>query len=435
MGDCISELPDDILCNIISYLTVREAFIVRSLSSRWKDLPDTRFLLQFDAYTILGDKPSDLGLHTRASNFAKAVTQFLKIWSAKKTSALKIKFGLGNEYASHIDGWILSVTSKEIVELDLDFSGLSYFSSLMKTRPDKYVFPCNLLDTAKASSLKHLRLEFCNLTLVCDASTSWLSKLSIVELTCVSLRSRDLECIMSNCFDLEFLRVINCNLEGPICAQHPCLKKLVIYDVCEHVELRCPQLETFEFAGRSDFAFLNVPLLGEVCLKNSFKLRGCSAEFRDLAVNAPQLQTLYLCVTTEVPPLPPSVIMSGLKHLDLFLMVPAGFDIFSITHMVYACPVLETFHVKSSPKEYSVQSPQLQYVNRPHFHLKEVKIEPLCMVFPVFELLEYLLRNCVSLQQMVFIVGAKASTITVFKEQPTFRKWQNINPAVELIII
>ncbi|KAK9676535.1 hypothetical protein RND81_11G083500 [Saponaria officinalis] len=396
-ADYISELPDDILGDILSLSTVRESFRVRCLSPRWKDLPDTRFVLQFDAYNIFGADKNRYGCRTK---FVEAVDQFFKIWSARKTDALKIEFGLGNEYASHIDGWIATVSGKEVEELDLDFS----VHNPLRTR-EMYVFPCYVMGSG--SYLQRLRLRFCNLTSISDVCTSWLSKLRTIELTCVTLCSADIESILSSSLNLESLSLFMCPLEGYLCAQHPSLKKLVMHEHCQRIELNCPHLEIFDFSGSSDFTFANVARLREASFNFNYKIEGSSAVYNDLARNAPRLQTLSIFLTTEVPPLLPSTKMSSLKRLDLLIRVPMGYDLFTITHLLYACPVLEELLIKLCPKSYSEQSVEREYVDRPHFHLKEVIINGLSRRLNPLRLVEYLLRNSMSLLRMVFVGGSQ----------------------------
>ncbi|KAH9614798.1 hypothetical protein KSS87_014406 [Heliosperma pusillum] len=294
MADYLTKLPDDIYCYIMSLMTVRDTFRVKSLSSRWKHLPDCRSVLRFDSHTILGKDPSSFESFPHGSKFVKAVDQFLKIWSAQKTSALVIKFALGNEYASHIDGWIANVTGKEVEELDLDFS-----SSTLPAG-EKYVFPCHLMHTEIGSCLKLLRLNFCHMTSISDVCSSWLSKLSSIELANVSLRSSDIECILSSSLNLESLSLIYCGLREYIFIQHRSLKKLVIAEDCNCIELSCPNLEIFEFSVRTCFIFSHISCLREATLNLYNELGGSSSVFSNLARNAPQLQTLSLWVTTEV---------------------------------------------------------------------------------------------------------------------------------------
>ncbi|XP_074292036.1 F-box protein At4g22280-like [Silene latifolia] len=431
MADYITELPDDILCYILSLLTVRDTFRVKSLSSTWKNLPDCRSVLWFDDYTILGKDSCDVSL-ARKSKFVKAVDQFLEIWRAQKTIALKIKFDLGNKYASHINGWIASVCDKEIEELDFDF--MPYY---LKARGDEYVFPFHLFDTDRGSCLKHLRLTYCDLRSICGTRTSWLSKLSTIELTNVPLHLSDLECILSGSLNLESLSMIDCRIYGYLRFQHPFLKKIIISEDCQYVELVCPRLETFDFLGRSQFKFVCVPLLQEVSLKLYYNVRGVASVFSDLAREVPQLETLSLWVNSEVRPLPPNVTMPCLKRLDLRADIKIGFNLFTITHFLYACPVLQELCLQVNPRFRKARphelGPQLQYEDRPHFHLKEFKINGLYPGFSTLELIKYLLRNGVSLERMVFVLGAKLSPMC--RSHPKFIMLQNDNPAVELICI
>ncbi|KAH9602925.1 hypothetical protein KSS87_017164 [Heliosperma pusillum] len=425
MGDYLSNLPDDILTHILSSLTVRDSFRLRSLSPTLKHLPDTRSVLLFDAYTILG-KPQKTS--SRTSIFVQALDHFFTIWKPQKTTTLEIKFNLGNQYASHIHAWIATVIGNQIQELDLDFH------LFLDSKVDKYIFPFYIFHTKKGSSLKHFRLKFCDITFIPHVHTSWLNKLSTVELIDVTLDSSGLECILSNTVNLESLTLKHCDLNGDVCVQHPSLKKLVILDRCLHLELICPHLEILEYSGFTYFTFSRIPLLREASLKLNYHIREGSPVFSELAGSAPCLQTLYLLVTTEIlPVVPQSLTMSCLKRLDLLTILPSCFDIFTITQMLYSSPVLEELHLKRDPNMVPLQRPQRRYVNRPHSHLREVKFEGVWAAFRCFELADYLFKNCLALQQMIFEVGDKASPI--FRALPDFTVLQNNNPTVKLIVV
>lgn len=80
-----------------------------------------------------------------------AVNQFLRSYTGPKIDTFQLTYRLGDESASHIDGWINCASESEAKTIFLNFDLV--FAPGIK----RYDFPCHLLIYhAKTSSLKHL---------------------------------------------------------------------------------------------------------------------------------------------------------------------------------------------------------------------------------------------------------------------------------------
>lgn len=392
MAEYLRELPDDVFCNIFSLLPVRDAVRARSSSSRWKDLPDLRSVLQFNATNVLGKGDMSSESLAYRSKFVKAVNQFLDLWRGKKVSTLSLQFGLGNEHASHIDRWIATAIKMEVEELDLNFD-------YIKDGLDIYIFPSHLLSFENQCYLKHLCLRDCMLSLPFGC-TSWLSCLTTLHLRCVPLDQSSLECILSAGLNLISLKLSECSLPRTLCIQLLRLKKLEIFGSLLDIELNCPNLEIFQLKGRGrNMTFSHVPILRDVEVLLVYKTGGCSSIFDDLTRSAPHLQALSLWITTEVKPvLIPRYSRCQLKKLDL-LVIWTGFDLLTITYLLHASPFLQILNIKFTKGGFFKESTPGKYFDWPHFQLKEVKIERLSR--STMDLVSYLLKNAVKLEKMM----------------------------------
>lgn len=419
MADNTQDLPDDIFCYIFSLLPVRDSVRARLSSFRWKNLPDIRSVLQFDGTNVLGKNNFRSGRF--ANRFVKAVDQFLDLWRGEKIRTLSICFCLGNKHALHIDKWIATAMKGEVEELDLNFSDLD-------RDLESYVFPSHLLSFETGCYLKRLCLDNCMLSLPFGC-TSWLNHLTTLHLSRVPLHQSGVQCILSGGLNLRSLELSDCSLPSTLCIHLPLLKKLVIYDFLKEVEFNCPNLEVFEYFGRAKkMTFTYVPILREVKVLLGFRGGGCPLIFDDITRCARQLQTLSLWITSEVKPVLARITRCHLKQLDLLVVVPDGFDLLTITHLLHASPFLEILNLKMEYRSFRRQSPPSTYFDCPHFRLKEVKIERFNQ--RTMDLALYLLNNAVMLQKMIIqgLSRAKHDIITTLLQKKT-------SPIAEVIVL
>ncbi|GER33640.1 F-box family protein, partial [Striga asiatica] len=281
----ISQLPDEILCSILSLLTVRDSVWTKSMVNQWRSLPDIRSSLEFDACNVFGkEEKLCFGNKFHRSQFVSAVDKFMELWRGTKVNRLNVDFALGNEHASHIDRWILTAIRMGVEEVRLNF---------IHTDHESYRFPSRLVDFEKySSSLKSLCLRKCKLHLYPDCQI-WLSHLTVLELSCVPLNWFSVRFILSGGLILTSLTLSDCSLprvfriDG---TQLHCLKKLAIKEKVMKIDLNCENLESFKYYGESvDITFIHVPILREVDIWLKFGLTA-SGIFDNLMRNAPQLE-------------------------------------------------------------------------------------------------------------------------------------------------
>ncbi|XP_074311762.1 F-box/FBD/LRR-repeat protein At5g56420-like [Silene latifolia] len=437
MSDHLSGLPDEILCYILSFMTLRDSVRARLLSTRWRYLSDYRPALKFDALNVLGsEKAFDKSYE---SKFVRAVDQFLDILKGSNLSALKVQFCLGMKQASHIDRWVETGIRMEIKDLELNFSHTSH--------DETYVLSDQLFHSLKAFLLKRLRLVHCVLT--CSSGCiNWISQLTTLELFFVPLHEKDIMCVLSGGLNLKSLSLVHCFESSRLCisVELPHLKKLMLYEDLREIELHCPNLETLEYDGRvRNFKFSHVPILTKVSLSLNFHHRGGSLVFDSLARHAPMLQELSLCVMTELQPMPGNYAMTCLKRLDIDTHVPSGFDLFTITYLLNASPFLEALHLELRLRHYTKQSPRREYSDFPHLKLKEVKFDGFQSACNEMELSRYLLKNAVALQRMVIACRCDCSSSgEAAKKYCSCSSWgqviattllQDIKTTAELVIL
>ncbi|KAM5571940.1 F-box protein [Rosa sericea] len=139
--DRISELPDAILCHILSFLpTTFYAVRTTILSTRWKNVwtsvpnlvfEDREFPERFEAFMMFVDRV--FSLRNNSSNI------------------LKFRFLGGSnveeEDVSRIDRWICTAVRGNVVELDLEF-----YSGTFEFKMPQSVFICKTLVTLRVES-------------------------------------------------------------------------------------------------------------------------------------------------------------------------------------------------------------------------------------------------------------------------------------------
>lgn len=242
---CITQIPVDILIDIVSRLSLKEAAKTRAVSRRWKNL--FKFYsgcLDFDALDTIAliymGKKRD---RVESPKYIDWVNQVLASHQAQTVEEFRVSFDLDNTYAGILDSWTCFAAAKRVHRLELD---LSPFHS-RKTSLDEiyYCFPTDL---------------------------EWKALTSLV-LNSVNVVEEQLLCLLSDCPVLEKLSVsrapslYNLRLRSP----NNKLKHLGLISCLglEAIEVvSALNLFSFEYQGcRINMLFKDVPQLSSVSLK------------------------------------------------------------------------------------------------------------------------------------------------------------------------
>lgn len=430
MDDRLSVLPDDILCFILSFLSLRDAIKTRLISRRWRSLSPSLDVLQLDEFNLFGckDAKKRLGEPEYQSRVVKAVDQILQSFDSNNLRTVKVHFLFEGDFALDIDRWVSSFIRMKVETVDLDFHFRSY-----RLYGRECYFPCHLFSSDKTAGLRHLSL-FVFKSSILSGFSSQLRFLSSLMLVCVPLDQSDVNCILSNCSNLEVLKLFSSNLPQTLFvhSKSSSLKVLVIHSPqVDYVELHSPTLETFEFSGElTVFSFLHVPLLKKVYVASRCTLK------LDAFAGIPQLQVLSLLVQTQAKFVRNrSSIFNSLKQMDLKLAMSGHWDpLISMDQLLAASPFLEILNLEV----FSVDHPEIrqEHYNRSYPHLKEVHIKRCHAWRSQMPLVAYLLRAAVNLKRMVISVTEPLFLYPDPKPKvQDFLQNENINFTAEVIIV
>ncbi|XP_061342427.1 F-box/FBD/LRR-repeat protein At1g13570-like [Gastrolobium bilobum] len=429
--DYISELPDSILCNILSSLKIREAVKTSVLSSRWRNICTTPTNLILDADSIL-EREEDYSAtnicylsevlrylikKNRSYAFVGNVNQYLSsVEQVQKIHMLKVCFTFRhNRYGcTDLDDWIRFVMKRNVEEIDLCLMEENHQLSAPNDG-SLYVFPCDIVGNGDASGfksfLKCMRLAHC--VLAPHKSYNYgFSTLTTLELLKVDFKSEEhIQILLSCCNNLEWLSLSECynldclKINPPFCQQ---LKHLNV-NLCHQlqaIKVQSTNLETLEYNGCKIDLLFDAPRLKTFFSHVSYST-ACHREiwpvFR-LPIDLPQLETLFLecsCSMGEVMTnrLP---IFPNLRHLVVIKVAIIRHEPSWIVTVLNACPTLQRlelhlrtyFHFDEKLRKTSWPA------RSPHNHLKEVSITGIRGYSSEIEIAIYLLKNAIALEKM-----------------------------------
>ncbi|TXG50361.1 hypothetical protein EZV62_022885 [Acer yangbiense] len=271
---CVSRLPDDIIVNIFSRLSLREAARTSIVSSRWRYLWTFTANLVFVApkTLLIMKKLKVRKVKEKVSRYVRWVNKVLELHRGPCINEFKIQFDLGDDENSNITNWIYTAFAKGIQKLELNFHPLMGIGSM------EYIFPLECYNNLKTlSSIKSSR------SLVLDS---------------VQVTREIVEFFIYNCPHLERLRVVSsrCLLSLRIVGSSIQLKYLDIYycKAIKEIEISAPNLLSFKYSGpQIKLHVENVPLLLDVSIGGT---RGVALRnlIDQIICFLPQLETLGL---------------------------------------------------------------------------------------------------------------------------------------------
>ncbi|XP_057950897.1 F-box protein At4g22280-like [Malania oleifera] len=269
--DRISNLPDSVLCYILSFLPTKDAGRTSILSTRWKYLFVSSPNLDFDDSLRVHPLEVDCGRESRRS-FVNFVYRVLALRSSLHMNRFRLKCDV-NDDDPHVNTWVSAVARCNVRELELK---LDVTNDLTKdTNLD--LLPCDLLT---CRTLAVLKLEV-NGDLNVPSDVSFPS-LKTLHLKFLFLDYESFKRVLSGCPVLEDLLTFYCRFIPKVQVfdiSIPTLKRLTLGlqylstggEVCEsEVVVDAPCLQYLRYSGnvakRYAFKGLTSPAEVHLCI-------------------------------------------------------------------------------------------------------------------------------------------------------------------------
>ncbi|XP_058210857.1 putative FBD-associated F-box protein At5g53635 [Rhododendron vialii] len=282
--DWISNLPDAILCHILSLMPTKNAVRTGILSTRWKSLWASVPVIDLRYYRMgYGDPGS----------FMDFVDRVLLLHNSPNLTKFHLHCGWGNENPYRLNSWISTAINRHVQELVLSITSKAIFE-----------LPRHLFTSIDLVVLK-LSYGFS-----WSALTVFLPRLKVLHLFSLNfLDDGSLKNLLSGCPVLEELAIIT-SPRGKIntlCICSSTLKKLIVLNFEERsvqcgVVIKAPSLESLELSDSvsRDFEVDELPALVKADVHVCFGNDGyegsdyyCNAVVRMLA-KASNVQNLWL---------------------------------------------------------------------------------------------------------------------------------------------
>ncbi|XP_059652770.1 F-box/FBD/LRR-repeat protein At1g13570-like isoform X2 [Cornus florida] len=431
VDDRISKLPEEILCSIISRLTMREAVRTSILSRRWRYLWGTYLNLVFDVTTMSGNDGQMHQLKNRDAtsgqrkkhSFVRWVNQILSLHCGASIESFRVKYSLGVKYSSDIEKWIQFATDKKVQNLDIRLSKNNWS---LKNEQELYTFPYWVFMQDNGSTLKCLSLSLFKLSL--PQNFTCFGSLTSLTMENTSLTEEDVQNILSNCLCLEWFSVTGCL--GParfkfsaggcrsLKLRHlsvSAFPNLMEIEICDGINLA-----SFEYSGthlsrllyknKAELARLSVytqiPLFGVAFLRPITDPDNLLSDFyfRDVSLPSefPQLEYLLLSLRDiEEDTVPKNLpTFAKLKHLVLVFIGPhRESPLELISSLLKASPLLEKLELHLPPLV-KIETLKKKMKLCRLKHLKEVEIHNFRGIRNEAKLIVYLLKCAIAIKNI-----------------------------------
>ncbi|CAM0949670.1 unnamed protein product [Alopecurus aequalis] len=244
----LQDLPEDVLCTILSKLPAKEVVRSSVLSSEWRSVWTTCIKLSFngaDACRRAGGKQ-----HTQV--FVDHVNAVLQKHRGKAVDQFEFLpcpcfRVMESKLADHLNSWIRFAMSSRTKNLALDLAPPSNFLK----HGDHYRFPFELLDREGVSCLQRLQLCFVSFQPP-PAQFVGFQNLRKLALHLLNTTSKDLDNVLGTCCKLEWLSIVRCHLKDELKVTRP-LSHLhylrVMHCHITKIDFHAAKLSTFVYNG------------------------------------------------------------------------------------------------------------------------------------------------------------------------------------------
>ncbi|KAL5986851.1 hypothetical protein ACLOJK_015185 [Asimina triloba] len=426
-GDRVSNLPDDVLHNILSLMPMKQAIRTSILSRRWRYLWRNRPIYALILNTTAKEFVRSTSQYSQSQQqFVGAMNHYVNLNRGRDVDNFQLFFYPGDTDISDYETWIKFAIDGgfaggvKVLDLDGCHHYLPFILIRGKPVEDRKPFklPSNLFS---CGYLTHLRLSRCHLNL--PSNFTGLESLQALYLDRVNLDDKMLQSLLSNCQLLENLSLIECNdLDSINISGSPNLnlKRLtVVHCYACSLEISAPNLQSLHFnADVYDYTFNNVALLEDAII-SAIGTNAYDFEYNRTKVLSEISHVKILSVCTMVllhivdeaeieQEIELPITFPNLLELQIWMESAdylSALDAF-FTHYLFPC--LEKLFIeleadRNNPRDEQTKMPMSGEVLN---HVKAIKITNFNGGRQELELVQYLLEKAVILESLV-LVGPK----------------------------
>lgn len=204
----ILDLPEDVLCTILSELPLKDVVRSSVLSSKWRFVHKINPKFRFDGKTMCSAN-SKYGSEQYTQEFIRNVNTVLQQHKGDFVGHFEVRFDLSRELAIHLDNWVGFVVSSNVQNLAFDLVPAEF-----RGHNDRYLLPSKLLDSASTSCLQNVQLGFVSFKL--PSQFSGFPNLRKLDLQFIDVTAKDLEDMLSSCSSIAWLSIVSCHLDDEL---------------------------------------------------------------------------------------------------------------------------------------------------------------------------------------------------------------------------
>ncbi|CAL1386040.1 unnamed protein product [Linum trigynum] len=338
--DRISQLQEEILLLILSFLTIQEAAVTSLLSTRWRYLWASVPRLDFNASFFPIELEYLLPVHL-THKYVRRVGKVVRLYKGNSLEELRLQFGLTMKHKRFIDWCVKFALSKQVKKLELNFN-LPFERSNNSNKKKLYTFGVRAVDQATPHGSP---------TRVCRWSSCYFKSLTSLCLRSVSLSGDVLDGLLLNCpvlemltlqhvDDLEYVKVVGPSLRLKHLDIEKCfgLKKIELYDA-SIVSFKRLQCEGHLFMR-------NLPCLIDLSLTTWSKLTNELHAFSSYLGQLQRLRILVYHILMSDEEIQPIYKLSNLRELEIAHSVELDGDLLRLLPLIDSSPYLEKIVIR-----------------------------------------------------------------------------------------